>query len=196
VKITNVASLVNAISTLHRDYRLPHVFVTSTHLEDAEEGTIALVGSTATSDMKARVFRIDVPYFPVYFTGTGDMFAALLVARLRDEATNANVVNTRGWRSDDDVEPTNLPLAKAAEKVVATMQAILKKTYDSYSKDKGIIEEEARKGEAEGEEDEEVARLKHLKSMRAVELKVVRNVSDLINPPDAQKIKARVIELE
>jgi len=193
VKITNV---VDAVATLHREYRLPHVFVTSTQLDDAHEGTITLVGSTARSDMQARVFRIDVPYFPVYFTGTGDMFAALLVARLREEAMRADVLQKRGWVSDDDVDAIDLPLAKAAQKAVATMQAVLKKTYDSYLQDKYVIEKEAKREEDEGrEDDEEIAKLKHLRSMRAVELKVVRNVGDLVNPPNINKIKVHGLEV-
>ncbi|KAF2674798.1 pyridoxal kinase [Microthyrium microscopicum] len=192
--ITDTSSLVSAIQLMHTKYRLPHIFVTSTKLSDATD-TIAIVGSTARSDMSARVFRIDVPYFPVYFTGTGDMFAALLVARLRQAAVTAKLDGVQGWVSGDEVEAAELPLALAAEKVVASMQAVLKKTDQAYQAEKRAIEsEDGRTGQTRDEEDATDAETRrHLKLTKAVELRVVRNVRDLLDPPDVDKFKAKEV---
>lgn len=141
------------------------------------------------------MFKIEVTHLPVYFTGTGDMFAALLVARLREQVEIAGVSETKGWRSADEVTSTDLPLAKAAEKVVGSMQAVLTKTYEGYLKNQSVIEEQTRKVGTDGEEDdEEIAKIKHMQSMKAIELKVIRNVQDLVHPPGLDQIRAQAFD--
>jgi pyridoxine kinase len=199
-KITTTSTLAEAIQKLHSQFRLPHIFVTSTHLVNEnsgvsdEEKTISVVGSTARSDGSPRLFRIDVPYYPVYFTGTGDMFAALLVARFREAASQAGLLSRPSWTSPDNVSPSELPLAKATEKVVASMQAILQKTYAAFEAEKKVIEDgEGRSGHGEDEEGPDDR--KRLLMTKAVELRVVRNIKDLIEPADVGKYSAKEVEL-
>jgi len=142
------------------------------------------------------VFRINVPSFPIFFSGTGDMFAALTVARLRQAAMEAGVSNTASWRSPDDVPATELPLAKATEKVLASMQAILGKTYDTYLKEaKGIEDNEKRRASVDQVENSAVDRM-HLLKTKAAEVRVVRNVRDLLDPPEVERYKAMAVDEE
>lgn len=70
--------------------------------------------------------------------------------------------------SPDEVEATELPLAKAAEHVVATMHAVLQKTK--------IASDEALEGIPEVERESEKVRVRR---MKAAEVRVVRNLVDL-----------------
>ena len=45
---------------------------------------MTVVGSSRRRDGSARLFKVEVPVLDCYFSGTGDMFAALMVARLRE----------------------------------------------------------------------------------------------------------------
>ena len=204
-KITNMKSLADAIKKLHLDYQLPHVFVTTTHLSEADavsgsgEKKITIVGSTAkTTDRSPRLFRIDVPYYPVYFTGTGDMFAALLVARFRAAAAEAGLLGVSSWVSPDDVTATELPLAKAAEMVVASMQAVLRKTHDAYLAEKEKFEEaERRTGHGEADEDTQAEdRKKKLFLSKVSELRLVRNIGDVMRPLEVEKYGAVEVQLD
>lgn len=222
VQITDYASLAAAVSTLHRVHRIPHIIITSVRLPATTASTpsntrttdpsrinpsmfaetsstkISIIGSTATSDMQPRLFRLTVPAFPVFFSGTGDMFAALIVARLREAASEAGVMGTKSWISPDETDAADLPLAKAAEKVLASMHAVLEKTMRSRDVELGRLEEEKERPRREsvGEEgvsDDEM--LKHLRLTKAAEVKVVRNARDLVSPPDLESFRAMAVEM-
>jgi pyridoxine kinase len=204
-KITGMKSLADAIQKLHLDYQLPHIFVTSTQLSESDdvsgsgERKITVVGSTARmTDRSPRLFRIDVPYYPVYFTGTGDMLAALLVARFREAAAEAGLLGVSSWVSPDDVAAPELPLAKAAEKVVASMQAILQKTYHGYLAEKEMFDEAGRRtGQGEADEDVQAEdRKRELFLSKAVELRLVRNIGDVMRPQGVEKYGAVEVQLD
>jgi pyridoxine kinase len=186
VKITDSASLRQAIEVLHTKFNIPHIVITSVSLPLSDSqtasssGTMSVVGSTRTSTGKPRLFKIHFPVFECYFSGTGDMFAALMVVRMREAVYNTGkeVREAASWLSRDDVEPLDLPLAKAAEKVLASMHEVLSRTCQSMvaemqqevsSLDKGLTKEDEEK------------RL-HLLRSRAAELKLVRNLSCLRSP--------------
>lgn len=219
VKIMDLSTLATAIQTLHRVYQVPHIIITSLRIskvsdkalpttsvgsaadasvgEDSDD-TMTVIGSTSTSDHMPRLWRIDIPSYPVFFSGTGDMFAALMVARLREQAFEAGVQNTTSWKSPDEVPSVELPLAKAAEKVLASMQAVLGKTYQSYQDAlPGIQDLEDRAGHASGEEGaKNVEKKSHLRRTKAAEVKVVRNVKDLLDPPELEKYRAQAVDVE
>lgn len=180
VKIVDMDSLKNAVQVLHATYRIPHVIITSVNLEapDHPPSHLSVVGSSMTSDGKPRFFKIVFPAIDCYFSGTGDMFAALTVVRMREAVYHTNGLKEKeSWLSDDSVEPLDLPLAKAAEKVLASMHEVLDKTND------GIGEVMARAKatlEPLGEEDRK-KRL-HLVVTRAAELRLVRNLDCLRSP--------------
>ncbi|KJX92191.1 pyridoxine kinase like protein [Zymoseptoria brevis] len=199
VEVRDWEGLRRAVEGLHGEYQLAHVVVTSVKLppggeggkeEEEEGGTLWVIGSSATKEGKARMFRIQVPALPVFFSGTGDMFAALLTARLREAAAKAGVLDKASWRSPDEVRAEELPLAKAMEKVLASMQAVLKDTARHYNEVLRSLEEKGL-NEGKGEEaskEEDVSR--HLKLTRAAEVRVVRNARALREPPNLGEFKA------
>lgn len=96
------------------------------------------------------------------------MFAALTVVRFRQAATTSGLGGLRSWLSPDEVEATQLPLAKAAEQVIASMHAVLQKTK--------AASDEALEGMPELERESEKMRVRR---MKVAEVRVVRNLTDL-----------------
>jgi pyridoxine kinase len=204
VKITDLKSMHAAIETLHAKYQTPHVLITSIRLPASTSTTpstteqdlsatakLSVVGSTRTSDNKPRLFSITVPSLPIFFSGTGDMFAALMVSRLRQETSLANLLETSSWRSPDEVAPQDLPLAKAAEKVLASMHMVLKDTAAKYEREVTAIGSE----KAEGT-DEEIETSRHLRLTKAAEVRVVRNAKLLREPPVLEGFGAKAVLLD
>ncbi|KZF25909.1 Ribokinase-like protein [Xylona heveae TC161] len=187
IKITDFSSLKEAISVLHFQYMVPHVVVTSISF-DSSSPVLSVVGSTLRSDRSPRIFRIDVPAIDCFFSGTGDMFAALMVVRLREAATAAGLTHKKSWISPDDVEQVELPLAKAAEKVLSSMQSVLEKT--KIARDKELEELGGPLGALEREKDSE-KRL-HLRHTKAAEIRLVRNVKYLREP----EVKVSAVPLD
>ncbi|KAI1376371.1 Ribokinase-like protein [Hypoxylon crocopeplum] len=188
VKISDSASLEHAIQVLHQEYGVPHIVITSVSIPllsssspETAVSAMSVVGSTMTSDRRPRLFKISFPVFDCYFSGTGDMFAALMVARMREAVSkydgsngNANGVKLgekRSWLSQDDVSVTDLPLARAAEKVLASMHEVLERTCESM-----IVEMAAATKEGMDE------KTLHLLRSRAAELKLVRHLGSLRDP--------------
>ena len=99
------------------------------------------------------------------------MFAALTVVRLREAVTEEGLGGVRGWISRDEVEPENLPLARAAEKVLASMHAVLVKTKNFRDE---VLEREA----AEDHDEKKM----HLIKTKAAEVRLVRKLDDLRHP--------------
>ncbi|KAK4629530.1 Putative pyridoxal kinase [Fulvia fulva] len=203
VKITGLGSMEEAVRKLHQEYTLPHVLITSIRLpttpgsdRDNDKAELSLIGSTATSDNRPRLFRVTVPALPVFFSGTGDMFAALLVARLRQAAAQAGLLEIASWRSPDDVAAQDLPLAKATEMVLASMHAVLKDTAAHYERVKKGLDEETELNEGKGEEGAKEREMeRHLRLTRAAEVRVVRNARALREPLDLGDFKAEAVNV-
>ncbi|KAF2622066.1 Ribokinase-like protein [Macroventuria anomochaeta] len=157
---------------------------------------LTIIGSTATSDFKPRLFRIDTPALPLFFSGTGDMFAALTVPRLIEAVEQApaeqNLRATSSWRSRDEVAAEDLPLARAAQKVLASMQAVLGKTAESCKQAMDVYDARIARGGG-GEESE---KKRHLALMNASEVVVPRHVDSLMNPPDLERFRPRAVRAE
>ena len=173
-------TLKAAIQVLHTTFKIPHIIITSVRPEAADQPSshLSVVGSSMTSDHRARLFKIVFPAIDCYFSGTGDMFAALTVMRMREAVYHtAGLRERESWLSDDSVNALDLPLAKAAEKVLASMHAVLEKT--SVGMD--AVVEKARVGLVEVGEEERKRRL-HLVTSRAAELRLVRNLACLQTP--------------
>ncbi|KAF2187841.1 Ribokinase-like protein [Zopfia rhizophila CBS 207.26] len=159
---------------------------------------LTIIGSTATSDHRPRLFRIDTPQLPLFFSGTGDMFAALTVPRLIEavhSSSTPNLSSRPSWKSPDDVSAEDLPLAKACQKVLASMQAILGKTTEKCQETMKAYDARATKdGCGVGDEaDEEPAEKRHLALMKASEVTVVRYTKDLLYPPELGKFRPRAV---
>ena len=212
VKIHDLASMKQAITKLHQAHRLPHIIITSIRLPQSTSPTpsttendlaatakLTIIGSTSTSDYQPRLFRITVPALPIFFSGTGDMFAALMVARLRQAASEAGLLATQHWRSPDDVTPTELPLAQAAEKVLASMHSVLRDTAAQYDAAARQWKEDQERNLTQGqgpEKDAELDTQRHLRLTKAAEVRVVRNAKALREPPVLEDFRAKPVIVE
>jgi pyridoxine kinase len=113
------------------------------------------------------------------------MFAALMVVRLREAAVAAGLDRTAAWLSPDSVRATELPLARAAERALASMHAVLEKTKEA--RDLAVARMEASPMmEGVGEE------RRHLWRTKAAEVRLVRNLEDLRKPA----VVFRAVEVE
>ncbi|KAL4780195.1 Ribokinase-like protein [Aspergillus varians] len=191
IQITCLKTLAQAITTIHATYNVSHVIITSVQLSklspsqenpspDSTQNLLTVIGSTTRSNGKPRLFRIDVPAIDCFFSGTGDMFAALTVARLRQtviDDQNPELRNSKSWVSADDVPPTELPLAKATEKVLASMHDVLEKTIESRDKELA-----ATAFSENGGSEEELKKRDHIRRTKAAEIRLVRNVRFLREP--------------
>jgi len=162
-KLDSVKNIRIGLRALHQQYRIRHIVISSIRL-DSHPDVILCCGSTATEHLEPQPFMIEAPVIDGPFVGTGDLFAALLLARLHpvmDELTTTR-----------DMSAYGLPLAEALELVIASMQGVLKTTKAEMD----------RQLEKDGEvssltEKEETARIS-----RAAELRLVNSQTELTNP--------------
>ncbi|KAK3694723.1 Ribokinase-like protein [Podospora appendiculata] len=183
VEIVDMASLSRAIEVMHERYGVPHIVITSVSLTHPDHpiSSLSVVGSTMTSDHRARTFKIVFPAIDCYFSGTGDMFAALMVVRMREAVwKTAGLMSTASWQSDDGVDALDLPLAKAAEKVLASMHEVLAKTSEAMDAKMKRVPAEVLRGGGAGHEAED--KTLHLLKSKAAELRLVRHVDSLRFP--------------
>ncbi|OAA49394.1 pyridoxine kinase [Metarhizium rileyi] len=178
VKIVDLVSLSAAIQALHDKYRIPHVIITSVSFSPEQPPShLSVIGSSMTSTGKARLFKISFPSIDCYFCGTGDMFGALLTARMREAVQSVpGLASCASWLSDDTVSAVELPLARAAEQVLASMHEVLTKTRDAMP---SVIE----RTRARLKEDDRVSGKgeQQIKS-KASELQLVQNLECLRSP--------------
>ena len=177
VQITSAQAIEEAIGTLHKEYQVPHIVVTSIR-DPTTPGLISIIGSTARSDFSPRIFKISVSSIDCYFSGTGDMFAGLTVVRLREAVIRSHLLAKKGWVSPDDVPATSLPLAQATEKVLESLQAVLEKT--KHARDEELERLGGPMGVLEKERDSE--KKLRLRTSKAAEVRVVRCLNDLRSP--------------
>ncbi|GLV41361.1 Pyridoxal kinase [Carabus blaptoides fortunei] len=103
IKVANVNDAWKAIDNFH-EKGCKTVVLSSTELGD--DKNLLAIASSIVGDTKTAV-TIDIPKLPAQFTGTGDLFAALLMA----------------W-----MHKTNNQIKIAIERTIATMQAVLNNT--------------------------------------------------------------------
>jgi pyridoxine kinase len=130
-------------------------------------------GSSITASGKSRPFFIEIPIIEGHYRGTGDMFSALTLARFREQVSLVpGLLEVKSWVSPDVVTPTELPLAKAIEKVLVSMNLLLERTRTVRSERLGALTEEQRGSRIE--------------QMKAGELRLVQGVNDILRPEDAE----------
>ena len=130
-----------------------------------------------TSTATPRIFGVKIPAIDCFFSGTGDMFAALMLVRLREAVFETEgLPETDAWVSGDDVEATHLPLARATEKVLASMHHVLTNTKEK--RDEELKKYYARiQGGGQGND-----KRFHLAKSKAAEVRLIRNLDALKNP--------------
>lgn len=127
------------------------------------------------------------------------MFAALTVPRLLEAVAAAptahNLRNTPSWRSPDDVAPADLPLAQAAQKVLASMQAVLGQTAARCAEKMRVYDAAAARTGALDGMAEVGGKKRHLALMNASEVVVPRFVGELVAPPDVDRFRPRAVDV-
>jgi pyridoxine kinase len=186
-------TLTEAIAALHSTYRVPHVLITSVSLPAVGSiPSLSVVGSTMTSTAQPRIFKVEVPAIDCFFSGTGDMFAALMVVRLREAVSKTTgLAQTGAWVSADEVEAVDLPLASAAEMALASMQEVLTRTKKSRDEELDSIKQKVGGRNSGLQDDDKMTRLQVTK---ASEVRVVRNIECLRNPE--LKFRAERVDFE
>ncbi|CDS00168.1 related to pyridoxal kinase [Sporisorium scitamineum] len=204
IEITDLASLKHIILTLHKKHKVPHVIITSIELPDADLAAIGAhrnladgrpamlqIGSSCDIQVDAggerqepsvavedlEIWSIQFPEVQGYFSGVGDMFAALTLGRFRPETDSAGQSNGTG-------EKPLTPIAKASELAIASLQGILSNTcqvIDQLEKDLAP----ATQG-ADGKVDEAQERVDR---MRRRELRVVQSKSEIESPTIVYRAK-------
>jgi len=174
----DMETLKQAITTLHEQYRVPHILITSIALPTpGAEASLSVVGSTFKSDATPRIFGVQIPAIDCFFSGTGDMFAALMLVRFREAVHNVEgLMSKSSWVSDDNVAAIDLPLARATEKALASMNEILTKTKERRDQELQVFNNRVK---GRGEDSEK--RLK-LAGSKAAEVRLVRNLQFLRHP--------------
>jgi len=176
IKPTNIPNVISALNTLHKTFHVPHVLISSLQLF-SNSSSYTCVGSSMTSTGEPRAFSITLPMLKGPFVGTGDMFAALSVARFRQAATEAGLLNQKSWMSADEVNASELPLARAAELVLDSMDRVLKTTGEERDRRRQVLDEE---DEAKGGGD--VDGMKRVRYMKAAELCLVQSWKEIKEP--------------
>lgn len=184
-------TLVEAITVLHTAYHIPHVVVTSVRFPGGTPGTpdhLTVVGSTilptalssspstlSSQQPVSRIFRIDVPSIDCFFSGTGDMFAALMVVRFREAVSKVTGLGEKdSWVSDEGVGWEELPLKGAVELVLASLNEVLSRT--KVARDEEVGRWVGRDGDGKAE-----AR----RRTKAAEVRLVRNL-DVLRAPEVR----------
>ena len=182
VKIVDMASLTKAIQALHSTYRVPHVVITSVNFANGDGAIpsrhLAVVGSSMAPDGSARLFKIVFPSIDCYFSGTGDVFGALVTARMR-EAVRAvpGLSDSPSWLSGGDVAAVDLPLARAVEKVLGSMHDVLTRTRDGMQ---AVVAKTNAQVLTDDERTQGTGA--HQIKSKAAELRLVQNLECLQNP--------------
>ena len=162
-KLDSIGSITTCFEKLHQRYGVAHIVISSLRL-DTHPNVIFCCGSTATETFEPRPFVLEVPIINGPFIGTGDLFAALLLARLHPFKNHLE--------QPSNVTAIELPLAKILELVVASMQGVLRNT-------KTAMDQQLEKdGDVNLLTDKE--RLVNL--MRAAELRLVGSQEALLHP--------------
>ena len=102
------------------------------------------------------------------------MFSALTLARLREQAELAGLLDTESWLPDDSVEATELPLARALEQVLGSMHRVLERTR--------VVRDRKVAAMVLGEN-----KMDTVREMKASELQLVKGQRDLLQPGDDYK---------
>jgi pyridoxine kinase len=128
-ELRTLDAMKEALKQLH-SYGPRNVVISSAELEHIDPDTLVLLASHQKGQGDEATFEQFMVRFPKLrggFTGTGDLFAALLLARLDEEEKReqAEAVQTSA---------TDGPLARACLKVLHTMTKTLKHTMQ-YQKD-------------------------------------------------------------
>ncbi|KAI8874167.1 Ribokinase-like protein [Ramicandelaber brevisporus] len=133
-KITSLETALEAIEKLHK-MGVPNVVITSAAFE-SDPDNLTLVGSQQAKkgeEASPKQFTITFPKLDGYYTGTGDLTCALLLARFADELHRCAPVDNA--KDGNEQVPQ---LSTACEQAIATMSAVLLRTYKAQTTAPGV----------------------------------------------------------
>ncbi|KAH3667114.1 hypothetical protein WICMUC_005461 [Wickerhamomyces mucosus] len=121
-KVHDLASLKRAIDKFNDLYNIPNVVVTSVKFND-EDGYLYSAGSTRVSEKLYKSFYFKVPVINASFSGSGDLFSALLASDY--------FKGSEEQKSFTEETPlSELPLVHSLNEVISTVEKVLQLTYD------------------------------------------------------------------
>lgn len=83
VKLDSLDSIKKALEIFHQEYKIPYVVISSVELPGSSN--LVAVGSA----MNSEPFYIEFPHIEGYFTGTGDIFSAVLLDRFHKHSAES-----------------------------------------------------------------------------------------------------------
>ncbi|KAG0367016.1 putative pyridoxal kinase [Gamsiella multidivaricata] len=128
VVITSVSLLPSDVAA-HAAHWHPHHHHHHKDEETTEPSMYCVCSSKGDQDETKKVFAIGFPTYDGYFTGTGDLFSALLVAWLDEALVEAQPPAKAGSAYGLGSKEMHTPLVRACVKVVATMKAVVLRSY-------------------------------------------------------------------
>ena len=120
IKITDTLSALEAIHKIH-EMGSKTVILTSGEFTDKASGSLYLIASTRTTPHSYLRFMIQLPKHECRFTGTGDLFAALVLGYL------------------DSAVPIEDSLIVIVEKASGAIQSVLQRTMDNVDKRRALM---------------------------------------------------------
>lgn len=126
LKIQSRDDVLEVLRVLHTEFKTPNVVLSSVTLPGSDE--IFSIGSTISPSQSLRPFYYSYPALKSYFTGTGDLFAAMTIDRFYKYTDGKPTV-----LPGSDVAPVDLPLAKTVGEVLGVVQAVLARTWKNSS---------------------------------------------------------------
>lgn len=173
IKIDSIESAKLAAKKLH-ELGAPNVIITSLQLPikdipsdivlpDADESSLYCLVSQKDSDQHL----ISFPTYQGYFTGTGDLFSALVVAR---------------WQEELSKSPDSPSLAQATLRVVASVNAVTCRTW--------LHQQKHIKELTQGQIEQLNARPSDPALVRCCELQLIKGRRDIENP-DLESVKMK-----
>lgn len=190
--ITSLDTMKAVLTKLHAEYGVPHVVITSLELPADDLAKIGaavtlpdgaqpmlLVGSTWDAEKKSpRPWFLQFPSHGEYFSGVGDLFAALTLARFSetpDDLPEAARASYASYGTPAENECT-LPIARAITLAVASLQHVLLRTHKTMvelGKEEGI--DPFQPTHTASVED-------RVKVMRMRELRIIQSAGDILHP--------------
>lgn len=144
--------------------------------DPSAEKTMVLVGSSSPANAQDpfRPWFIQFPEIPGYFSGVGDLFAALVLGRF----------------SMDEGSSSITPIARAAELCIASVQGVLARTQEGIAA-AGSSSPQGKSTEGEGTRDPAQARVD---MMRGRELQIIQSRREIEDPSSGVQFKAKFFE--
>lgn len=207
-KITSISTLRTVLHTLHTTHKVSNVIITSVALPASD---LVLIGASETladgrpamlqvgssldpnegSSKKLKPWFIQFPEIQGYFTGVGDLFSALTLARFQPN-DKQGVQGPSADTPNPDPSATGIsndyksltPLARAAEMAVASLQGVLARTQAAIDSAPAIPSiEPASSGAGNAEDSATVAEAQlRVERMRRRELRVVQSRQEIERP--------------